>query len=469
MNKINILGNSLSALVASLALGAEKSNQVTLYADGRLPGGHFLGTKIEGHSFDNGMIYVERAKNFAIKPHCKAPYDPYVRYDWMRFGYELDKFLSSNIVLKQVSTPICFINNEYYPDPLISNRLDSIIAFQGTLPNVCNFDATHPRYKNDPKYSKYWENLTYLDAIKHAHGNDFHERFISPFFQKICPQEERENILAKYHRMLWLPLYYPETVHAAFADPTKKFLPEYEFYTTTNNFVGELVTTLLDKVKACPNISLLPEPIKKISVLPEGINISLDTSETTLGLDQSFYSGLSLDRFVSLVGTTFPFEDKLNYTGIKICYLLVKTSSIRRIFSTLNILDLSSAPLRITNADCVSQDAETYSRVTIEYPLDFYAPSGGDVPPDAQIQKDISEHLGIADPLSDVKILKKMVLDKALTLPTKHNLNVYEKMRKYSHDHFPWMFFLGSSSYYGSASMNDQIIQGLSLRKGFYE
>lgn len=469
MNRINIIGNSLSALVAALTLSEETDSRITLYSDGRPLGGHFLGPTLEQTSFDNGMIYVEKGTDSAIESNNKSPYNPLVRYDWTRFGGELNKFLSKYLALNKVSTPICYLNSRYYPDPLIANRLDMMKDFTGTLPSLELKGSIHPKFKNKESHFDYWENITYIDAVKYLHGSDFHNLVVAPFFNKLCPPESRDEILAKYHRMLWLPLYYPETINESFISPNELPLTEYDFFRPATNYVGELIIRLMENLKSSSNVEIINEPIKKISTLTEGMIISFESTDRLLEFDQTFYSGLAMDRFLNLTGQTILPRENLKYTGLKICYLLVKTSSIQRTFSTLNLLDMSSAPLRISNADRPNQDLDGYSRITIEYPLDFHLPGGGEAPSDTQIRADLGKYLGIVNTALDIKILKKIVLEKALVLPIRSNINIYEKMRRSIADDFPWINFFESSSYYGSASMNDQIIQGISLSKGFYE
>lgn len=471
MHNSLILGTGLSSLVAALTLSDDSSNEVLIFMDGKSFGAHFMGQKIDGFSFDNGMIYLEPASNVENSTKdITRPYNPELRYDWTRFGRQLNKFLSENISLRQVDTPLSYIDGAYYPDLLIADRLDAvadIISSRGpskTFPN-----SSHPKYKN---IDTYWDDFLYVDAAKIFHGEDLSELIENSFFKKFCPPGQLNKILAKYHRMLWLPLFYPETIQSAMQRPKQESLKEYKFFAPSSGFVGEFVQNLVDKLKVRKNVNLYPDPIKSISIDDNHIKINSGDLYATFEANASIYSSLSMDRLLHLSDENICANKAIECTGVHLCYAVVKKEFIKNLFSTLNILDSSESALRISNMDTFANNDDKYARVTIEYPLNFSDPSGGTPPGDDAVMSDIHKHIFRAVIPTDpdaIRILKKITLNKALALPTLENLAIYKQLRQLMTEKLPLVNCFASASHYGAASMNDQIIQGLSIGKNFYE
>ncbi|HZV75512.1 MAG TPA: hypothetical protein VFF79_17515 [Conexibacter sp.] len=85
------------------------------------------------------------------------------------------------------------------------------------------------------------------DASRANHGATFHARLIEPLAGKFVPGGA-DAILADWRRKAWLPLFWPRTVHEAFAGTTPAFRPRRTFHELTPGGVGGLIDALGERI-----------------------------------------------------------------------------------------------------------------------------------------------------------------------------------------------------------------------------
>lgn len=145
-----------------------------------------------GRKFDRGSVLFE----FSAFREPEAT-------DFPRIGAWLR---AKGIEFNEVPTPSMLWRERLWPDLYIANRLDAVP------------DAPHWKPKSYAEFpllpKSEWEAETSLAAASYfLHGADFHATFIEPMCRKISGRPSTE-IAAKYHRALWLPLYWPQTLRA---------------------------------------------------------------------------------------------------------------------------------------------------------------------------------------------------------------------------------------------------------------
>ena len=86
MNEPLLIGNNMALLVAACEL-SRRGRKVTMLADGKPLGGHFSGLKVEGHSFDLGMVLLEKLTS-TQRGADLASYNAARRNDWIRAGVD---------------------------------------------------------------------------------------------------------------------------------------------------------------------------------------------------------------------------------------------------------------------------------------------------------------------------------------------------------------------------------------------
>lgn len=86
------------------------------------------------------------------------------------------------------------------------------------------------------------------EASRANHGDAFHARLIEPLAGKFVPGGA-EAILADWRRKAWLPLFWPRTVHEAFAgERTPGFRPRRSFHELTPGGIGGLIEALEQRI-----------------------------------------------------------------------------------------------------------------------------------------------------------------------------------------------------------------------------
>ncbi len=123
------------------------------------------------------------------------------------------------VEFNEVPTPQMLWKGALWPDLYIANQLDAVPS-----------DFWIPQYVQAPQIPKQeWANDLPLEVVSlWQHGAQFHDEFIEPMCRKITGRSSSE-IAAKYHRSIWLPLYWPETLRARASIRTPFFYPAEGF------------------------------------------------------------------------------------------------------------------------------------------------------------------------------------------------------------------------------------------------
>jgi hypothetical protein len=85
------------------------------------------------------------------------------------------------------------------------------------------------------------------------HGETFHARFVEPLAEKFVAGGSGA-ILAAWRRKAWLPLFWPRTVHDAFAGAPVAFAPRRTFHELEPGGVGGLVDAVLERISTYANV-----------------------------------------------------------------------------------------------------------------------------------------------------------------------------------------------------------------------
>lgn len=151
---------------------------------------HLVPIEHFGRKFDRGMTLFE--------------FDAHREPEATRFR-EIGEYVKARCEMNEIPQPKMLYEGEVLPDLYISNQIAG-------LPGKHGGDAfgvgSHARNKRK------WNDSYSLEVASiENHGEKFHEEYIEPMAWKIAGCSTKD-ICARYHRGVWLPLYFPETLQA---------------------------------------------------------------------------------------------------------------------------------------------------------------------------------------------------------------------------------------------------------------
>ena len=158
-----------------------------------------------GLNFDRGMILFE--------------FDALREPEKTRFP-QVGEWLRSRCEFNEIQTPKMLWRGKLWPDLYIANQLDAVR--EGVCGDTFGI-GSHARNK-----AKWNDSYSLEIASIENHGEAFHAEFIEPMCRKISGRPSSE-ISAKYHRSIWLPLYWPETLRARQSLRTPFYYPRAGF------------------------------------------------------------------------------------------------------------------------------------------------------------------------------------------------------------------------------------------------
>ena len=460
-----LVGNNLAVLVAAAELG-DAGRDVVLLTDARPAGGHFRGMRVEDTDFDIGMVTLEQLGGGvpATDVPDLADYRPDRRYDWTRFAPLVDRWQESHAQLRRVPTPEVLVDGRRHPDHLMSDRLE-VLAELGTPPEalLTRNDPAHAAAKTS---GTAYDTLTYASAAELNHGSALQRRLVTPFADKVLGPL-RDQLLARYHRAGWLPLYWPETVADACAGrPTP--VREHPFSTTSTGFVGDVVRSLERRIAAQPTVTVDTGAVEAVHQVEGGWQVR--TASGSWVHDRPVL-GLSADRARAVLG--LPPVEPSPGASVTVLFCLVRASAVRDPLGCLLVVDPELTAYRVTDQDLVAGRDGEWRRVVVEagHDIDRLAAAGVDVA--AHLVGELCRLMGI-DPAPvpgeghpDVRVLRTLRAPSALAVPTADSVAAAGSTRDELRTACPSALLTGALLGIGLNSLADQVVQGLAVGERF--
>ena len=125
------------------------------------------------------------------------------------------------VEFNEVPTPKMLWGGKLWPDLFIANQLEA-------APEGWNVgDIWDGQFHPDQKF-RWRDSLSLWHASVLNHGEKFHDAFIEPMVRKIAGRASSE-IAAKFHRSIWMPIFWPTTLRSRKSIPTKFHYPKHGY------------------------------------------------------------------------------------------------------------------------------------------------------------------------------------------------------------------------------------------------
>jgi protoporphyrinogen oxidase len=267
------------------------------------------------------------------------------------------------------------------------------------------------------------------------------------------------SLIARFHRIGWLPLYYPETIHSQFSQEPQTFHETYFSYPKAG-YIGIFGETLLKKLED-ENVTIIRTAIDQIKdTSPGNTSIILKDGSTVNGTKVIW--SLSHDQLISSIsGKPANVFERWSATLV---FIRVPQKQLKKSFSVLWSADKDTLFYRVSNqTDCAGTDEE-YARIVVELNPDFLITNGLSEETDvtARVKKDLMS-LGLVQTEESIQVVGFKNLKNVLLLPSTYNWNLLENERDILFEAYPNVDFTRNTESFFTDTLNDQIIKGLKI------
>lgn len=458
MHDILLLGNNLAVLVAALELAA-KGQKVGLLLDGKAVGGHFGGVRLEDYEFDIGMVLFECAASVPQSVDLNS-YLLGQRNDSARFVTLVADYLERYVTTVRVPTPQVVVGGRRHADFVVANRLDwfgSLSDPEAIVHELTEAPMRHELHASNKLSSPAYDSASYEQASLFNHGTTLHHACFRPLCEKILGVPPA-TILARYHRLGWLPLYYPQTLTKALSGEPN-CLAEYPFWSAVGGFSGEFVSKMLSELKRS-SVDIVDGVVTEFKRNPyASYSVGIQGRKYQ---SQRLVLGCTQERASQLLLQSAP--PRLDGVSVGILLGVVHRDHLLQVASCLFVADSEFSIYRITDHDaCAGLDNSEWHRISVEINPAYFSrlyPNMEAERQQAQIVAELVE-LNVIGEQAAFRVLRYMCADNVFPLPTA--VAVRDAARFAALNDHPGLALTGSLLGIGVSSFNDQIVQGLRI------
>ena len=460
--KTLIYGNSIAALVCGEQL-LVAGEEVLVLSPNNFFGGHFRGIHSDNVHYDVGMNFFEFTSYHGDRSASIASYNPKIKNDSGRFVNHVRRYIEEHlgVATVQIETPQMYLGGRWYEDVIISDRLKSLAKLPSTLQERLAKDLRglktpkelHARNKNQsPAFLE-----ADLETVSRAnHGDAFHEEFIEPLCGKITNLSSR-RLLAYYHRLTWMPIFYPETLKSYFSENPQP-LPDVQFHYPASGRMTDPINILTERLrekKALETGSIASQGMK----LSDPVVVTLDNGEKIR--PENFVWAGDWTNMAQIRGDS---PEPFDMANIRCAFFETESRHLQTKFSTAFIVDRTIPCYRITQFDHCAGKNSGSSRLCMEFNADHL----GEIDSVEVFWKMLVD-LGVVKQGSPTAKGHVKTFKRALMLPTPRNYKLYSDLEKSFVSKRPTLVAIGGSSGFSSTSFNDQVIQGMKAARAIQE
>lgn len=251
--KIGVYGNGLDSVIACYELLAQ-GHDVVHFTGGEKIAGHFAGGINEHGVFDLGMVLLEKDVRDTTQKQLSTFSNEFGVNTRGYLAQSYD-FLENNLgTLRPRKVKSRLENGEEVGDYFIADSLEvfktltdeEISLLNNQLTRVVNNnlrDFIHPRIKNQRSHQIKDDLLTQLEI---QYGSALTEKLFGSFLRSLVGSKITRFPI-RFHRKLWIPLYFPETIKAAI-ESFDTYLPEITFLEFADGSLASNVKKLVESI-----------------------------------------------------------------------------------------------------------------------------------------------------------------------------------------------------------------------------
>ena len=452
------LGGGIASLVTTIEL-LKAGATVALVATPPSIGGHFSEKLTLNERWDRGMVLLEFDSYYpqltdtdtycannassagAYASIVEAYLAPYLEF---RQVEKIETAVSGNII------PDYFIANDLRGLPLLFNKTQQNIIIK-ELRACITLNQYHPKNK---MIGETFDGLHYEQASLSNHGHTLHHLLFNPLVKRASNMDSSE-ILARYHRLVWAPLYYPETLLEVFTGFCR--LKPTKFHYPAKTTIGSFATKLFEKIRCyleSGQVTVI-ESLHSINTTTGGwevnewastSNLSSTVAQTDLAHHLGFQTGTAKKSSYMLVF--------LRVKGETNCEVLFNNDHAYKLF-------------RLTNQTKLKGIADGFTNLVAEYNLEYLTANKPEFVQNQEFLQDIRGFIKKYQLVHELEIISftaDLLINK-LMFPTKHNIGVAAKTQQLLAT--TNIALMGASLGMTGTSLNDQIIQALRYVRSF--
>lgn len=460
-----LAGNYLTTLIAAGGI-AESGKRVCLVNPVPSWGGHFTKLTVAGMVFDPGAVSHEFTTFNDEGAREALSYEPQRRSDVGRFVRLIEEFTRSQVELVRMQDPQTVYGGGFFPDIVMTNQFDVLhhpilagrVRAEQELLSTSIKNDLHPRHK---KTSDLFLERSYYEASVLNHGATLHAAVFEPMFYKMSAVSTT-RLIALYHRIAWLPLYYPETLRSQFGDAPQRLQETYFCYPRAG-YIGAFGEALVRRMQKA-GVTIVRETIASLEDNPGKSAIVLKDGRR-LEAPQIVWS-LAHDQLIAAATGRPP--NKFERWSASLMFATIARRRLARTFSVLYVPDDRILFYRASNQTDSAGLEEDPVRIVVEINPDFASAQGlGDEERMvARVRADLAS-LGIVEDPEYVQVVGTRTLQNVLLLPSRENWQLLEGERDVLLDRYPSVVFTRNVEAFFTDTLNDQIIKGLKLVERF--
>lgn len=455
-----VVGNNIGALVSAIELA--KKHKIALINPSKNWGAHFGGINIDNENYDIGMKFFEFT-TFHNSNNDLLSYNPSIRNDSARFFGLVESYIKERIDYVEVDKIEVLAEKTYASDIIMANSLEILKSLPvDTINKIQREIRTILKIKNNQLHASHKKNnealflnANYFDVSLANHGRTFHELFIEPYCKKIFNLSSR-NIPALFHRIVWTPLFYPETLLQGIEGKDEMIKTKFH-YPKEGNF-SKIINSFFNEIKTNQNTSIIYD---KIDSFKKEEQYSLKINNQKLLAKKLIWCS----DLKNLLNTAkIPFVDfKYQKASVCIAFCIAERQNIKREFATLYVSENRTPIYRITNQNFSSQKS---NRVKLIIEMNH------DVCNEFQLdnKEKVTSHINtflidnniLYNKLGENSVNIKIIMN-AVNHPSIFNFNNFLELQKLTTELLSDVELIGPSSGFVSTSFNDQVVQGLKL------